>query len=98
MEMEITPQEHDVALILRDHPTWNHAIYFIRGLQSGGGRGGADAFRALSAEAERITGLFAVPAIYQSMIAHPRWDDTDLSSWRVASSARATAISTSSSR
>ena len=46
-----------------------------------------DPTRALELiEAERITGLFAVPAIYQSMIAHPRWDDTDLSSWRVASS------------
>ncbi|MEM9746648.1 MAG: AMP-binding protein [Actinomycetota bacterium] len=37
-------------------------------------------------EAERITGLFAVPAIYQALVAHPRWGDTDLSSWRVASS------------
>jgi fatty-acyl-CoA synthase len=27
-----------------------------------------------------------VPVIYQSMISHPRWGDTDLSSWRVASS------------
>jgi fatty-acyl-CoA synthase len=35
---------------------------------------------------ERITGLFAVPVIYQAMIDHPRWADTDLSSWRVASS------------
>jgi fatty-acyl-CoA synthase len=37
-------------------------------------------------EGERITGLFAVPVIYQSMIEHPQWADTDLSSWRVASS------------
>lgn len=37
-------------------------------------------------EQERITGLFAVPVIFQSMIAHQRWDETDLSSWRVASS------------
>ena len=37
-------------------------------------------------ESERITGLFAVPAVYQAMIAHPRWGDTDLGSWRVASS------------
>lgn len=46
-----------------------------------------DATRALELiETERITGLFAVPAIYQSMITHPRWAGTDLSSWRVASS------------
>ena len=46
-----------------------------------------DPTRALELiEAERITGLFAVPAIYQSMISHPRWGDTDLTSWRVASS------------
>lgn len=46
-----------------------------------------DATRALELiESERITGLFAVPVIYQSMIGHPRWADTDLSSWRVASS------------
>lgn len=37
-------------------------------------------------ESERITGLFAVPVIYQSMIDHPDWGDSDLSSWRVASS------------
>jgi fatty-acyl-CoA synthase len=37
-------------------------------------------------EQERITGLFAVPVIYQSMIEHPNWASTDLSSWRVASS------------
>ncbi len=37
-------------------------------------------------ESERITGLFAVPVIYQSMIEHPKWPSTDLSSWRVASS------------
>ena len=37
-------------------------------------------------ESERITGLFAVPVIYQSMIDHPNWSDADLSSWRVASS------------
>ena len=37
-------------------------------------------------ESEQITGLFAVPVIYQSMIDHPRWETTDLSSWRVASS------------
>ncbi len=48
---------------------------------------GFDATRALELiEAERITGLFAVPVIYQSMISHERWADTDLSSWRVASS------------
>jgi fatty-acyl-CoA synthase len=48
---------------------------------------GFDAARALELiEAERITGLFAVPVIYQSMISHERWADTDLSSWRVASS------------
>jgi fatty-acyl-CoA synthase len=46
-----------------------------------------DATRALELiESERITGLFAVPVIYQSMIGHPSWGDTDLSSWRVASS------------
>ena len=37
-------------------------------------------------ESERITGLFAVPVIYRSMIEHPTWATTDLSSWRVASS------------
>lgn len=37
-------------------------------------------------EEEGITGLFAVPVIYQSMIDHPAWADTDMSSWRVASS------------
>jgi fatty-acyl-CoA synthase len=48
---------------------------------------GFDATRALELiESERITGIFAVPVIYQSMISHPRWGDTDLSSWRVASS------------
>jgi len=46
-----------------------------------------DPMRALELiETERITGLFAVPVIYQSMISHPRWESTDLSSWRVASS------------
>ena len=46
-----------------------------------------DPTRALELiESERITGLFAVPAIYQALVAHPRWGDTDLSSWRVASS------------
>jgi fatty-acyl-CoA synthase len=48
---------------------------------------GFDATRALELiESERITGIFAVPVIYQSMISHPRWGETDLSSWRVASS------------
>lgn len=37
-------------------------------------------------EEEQITGLFAVPLIFQSMVEHPRWTDTDVSSWRVASS------------
>ncbi|WP_420451338.1 class I adenylate-forming enzyme family protein [Ilumatobacter sp.] len=37
-------------------------------------------------EGERITGLFAVPQIYRAMLDHPRWDDTDLTSWRIASS------------
>lgn len=37
-------------------------------------------------ETERITGLFAVPVIFQSMVDHPAWADTDLSAWRVASS------------
>ncbi len=37
-------------------------------------------------ESERITGLFAVPVIYQSMIEHRNWSSSDLSSWRVASS------------
>lgn len=46
-----------------------------------------DPARALELiESERITGLLAVPVIFQSMIDHPAWDDTDLSSWRVASS------------
>ncbi len=48
---------------------------------------GFDPTRALELiETEAITGLFAVPVIYQSMISHPRWESTDLSSWRVASS------------
>ncbi len=37
-------------------------------------------------ETERITGLFAVPVIFQTMIDHPHWTQTDMSSWRVASS------------
>lgn len=37
-------------------------------------------------EEEQITGLFAVPLIFQSMVEHPHWTDTDVSSWRVASS------------
>lgn len=37
-------------------------------------------------EQERVTGLFAVPLIFQSMIEHPRWAEADLASWRVASS------------
>jgi fatty-acyl-CoA synthase len=37
-------------------------------------------------EEERITGLFAVPVIFQTLVDHPEWSDTDLSSWRVASS------------
>lgn len=46
-----------------------------------------DPTRALELiEAERITGLFAVPVIHQSLVDHPRWDATDLSSWRIASS------------
>lgn len=46
-----------------------------------------DPTRALDLfESERITGLFAVPLIYQTLVEHPAWDDTDLSSWRIASS------------
>jgi fatty-acyl-CoA synthase len=37
-------------------------------------------------QSERVTGLFAVPLIFRTMVDHPRWADTDLSSWRVASS------------
>ncbi|MGA9276249.1 class I adenylate-forming enzyme family protein [Ilumatobacter sp.] len=37
-------------------------------------------------EEEGVTGLFAVPLIYQTMIEHPSWETADLSSWRVASS------------
>ena len=44
-------------------------------------------------ETERITGLFAVPAVYQAMIAHPAWASTDLGSWRVASSGGAASTS-----
>jgi fatty-acyl-CoA synthase len=46
-----------------------------------------DPSRALDLiETEHITGLFAVPVIFQTMVDHPRWAGADLSSWRVASS------------
>jgi fatty-acyl-CoA synthase len=35
---------------------------------------------------ERVTGFLAVPAIFQSLIDHPRWEEVDLSAWRVACS------------
>lgn len=35
---------------------------------------------------ERATALLAVPAIFQALVSHPRWEATDLSSWRVACS------------
>jgi fatty-acyl-CoA synthase len=36
-------------------------------------------------EQERITGLFAVPVIHQTIVDHPRFAAADLSSWRIAS-------------
>ena len=35
---------------------------------------------------EGITGVLAVPAIFQALVDHPRWKEVDLSAWRVASS------------
>ena len=37
-------------------------------------------------EIERVTALLAVPVIIQQLVDHPRWDTTDLSSWRIACS------------
>ena len=37
-------------------------------------------------EHERISALFAVPVIHQTLVDHPRWATADLSSWRIASS------------
>jgi acyl-CoA synthetase (AMP-forming)/AMP-acid ligase II len=34
-------------------------------------------------EADRVTSLFGVPAVYDAMAAHPRWPDADLSSLRM---------------
>jgi fatty-acyl-CoA synthase len=46
-----------------------------------------DPDRALALfEQERVTALFAVPQIYQSLIQHPAWPAADLGSWRIASS------------
>jgi fatty-acyl-CoA synthase len=35
---------------------------------------------------EHVTGFLAVPAIFQALADHHRWDEVDLSSWRVACS------------
>jgi fatty-acyl-CoA synthase len=35
---------------------------------------------------EHVTGFLAVPAIFQALADHPRWNEVDLSSWRVACS------------
>jgi fatty-acyl-CoA synthase len=35
---------------------------------------------------EAITAFLAVPAVFQALVDHPRWNDVDLSAWRVASS------------
>jgi fatty-acyl-CoA synthase len=35
---------------------------------------------------ERVTGFLAVPAIFQALADHPRWNEVDLSAWRVACS------------
>jgi fatty-acyl-CoA synthase len=35
---------------------------------------------------EGITGFMAVPAIFQSFLDHPRWNEVDLSAWRIACS------------
>jgi fatty-acyl-CoA synthase len=35
---------------------------------------------------EQITGFLAVPAIFQALADHPRWNEVDLSHWRIACS------------
>jgi fatty-acyl-CoA synthase len=35
---------------------------------------------------EHVTGFLAVPAIFQALADHPRWNEVDLSAWRVACS------------
>jgi fatty-acyl-CoA synthase len=35
-------------------------------------------------EEDRVTALLSVPQILQALVDHPRWADTDLSSWRIA--------------
>ncbi len=37
-------------------------------------------------EQERITALLAVPQIHEVLVQHPRWQQVDLSSWRIACS------------
>lgn len=46
-----------------------------------------DADRTLDLfEQERLTALLAVPQIHEVLAAHPRWQQVDLSSWRIACS------------
>ena len=47
--------------------------------------GAFDAGRTIDLfEQERLTALLAVPVIIRSLVDHPRFDDADLSSWRIA--------------
>lgn len=46
-----------------------------------------DADRTLDLfERERVTALLAVPQIHEVLVQHPRWQEADLSSWRIACS------------
>lgn len=52
--MKITPGDADIALKLRDHPEWTDAVFYIHGLQWGGGRGGTYAYHALNMHREYL--------------------------------------------
>jgi fatty-acyl-CoA synthase len=77
MALVVAPLFHTAALNMLCLPTLlrGGAVVIEPGFEPG---------RALELiERHRITSLFGVPAVYDAMAAHPRWDAADLSSLRM---------------
>ncbi|MEW6093500.1 MAG: tetratricopeptide repeat protein [Chloroflexota bacterium] len=53
-ELRVTKTGYDIPLILRDFPTREGTIFFVSGLQWGGGRGYSNAYRALNMHREYL--------------------------------------------